>query len=391
MIMQPITNLAVLLLILVSSVASADDVQTTNLLREAKSEKSATRGAAVLKLGDSLRSITDDAQRKNVCVALIDAIRDRSELVSHLARLRIAENPKLINQYLGPYIKSHDFQQFGTGTETIKAVGSEARRWLPDLLKQLDSENKKFKLGALHAMRALDSQDLVGCLDQTIAALDHPDFNVQLSACRVLEKVGPDAKKAGPRLVRLMREGLVSSRSWASIALGAIGPHEDYDVTGLLEGQLDQFSVIDRERALIGLAHLGGHARSVLPKIEILMEKKSKRVQNTASFAHWKISGDPTKAVSRLTSLIATMEHGAKSMDFLAEIGPGAKSSVDEIIGQLKSTEFTHRESAVRALSSFGPAAGANAKVALQELLKNEEDLLIRIITQSAINTVQGN
>ena len=99
MIMQPITNLAVLLLILVSSVASADDVQTTNLLREAKSEKSATRGAAVLKLGDSLRSITDDAQRKNVCVALIDAIRDRSELVSHLARLRIAENPKLINQF----------------------------------------------------------------------------------------------------------------------------------------------------------------------------------------------------------------------------------------------------------------------------------------------------
>lgn len=385
------TNLLVLFLILVPCIASADDAQITKLLVEAKSDKSATRGAAVLKLGDSLGSITDDAQQKSVSVTLIDSIRDRSELVSHLARLRIAENPKLINKYLGKYVTSNDFQQFGTGAETIKAVGSEARQWLPDLLKQLGTEDKEFKLGALHAMRALDSQDLVECLDQTIAALDHPDFNVQLSACRVLEKIGPDAKKAGPRLVQMMKEGSVSARSWASVALGAIGPHENYDVAKLVEAHLDLPSVIDRERALIGLAHLGGHAKFVLPKIEILMEKKSKRVQNTASFAHWKISGDPTKAVSRLTSLIATMEHGAESMDFLAEIGPDAKSSVDEIIKQLKSAEFTHRESAVRALSSFGPSAGANAKVALQELLKNEDDLLIRSIAESAVDIVQSN
>ena len=369
--------------------SSDSDDKFSELIEKATADNATVRGKAVLELGAALGSITDLEQQKTAAETLIDAIADRVELVSHSARLRMAEHPALINKHLGPYFEKEGFTSFGKACETIKVVGADARIWLPQLMKELAKDDRNFKLAALHAMRALDGKDLLPALDETIKALDHKDFNVQLSACRVIEKIGPEAKKAGPRLVKLLEEGIASARSWAGVALGAIGPHEDYDVVKLLEERLDRFYLVDRERALIGLAHLGDKAKSVVPKIETLMEQRSKSVQHVASRTHWKVTGDPAKAIERLTTLIPTMEFGAESMDILGEMGPDAKAAVPVIIKQLESEEFPAREAAVYALASMGSVA-KSAIEPLKRLAKTERDHLIRAATEMAIEKING-
>ena len=184
-------------------------------------------------------------------------------------------------------------------------------------------------------------------------SLDSEDFNIQLSACRVISKMGPKARKAGPRLVKLLEEGNASARSWASIALGAIGPHEQYDVVELLEQRLDRFYVIDRERALKGLAFLGTEATSTLPKIKKLMDDPTKSVQHIAAQTHWKITRNSEPAIDTLITLIPSMVHSGDTMDIIAEMGADGKKAIPEIIKQLKHPEATHREAACYAPVSY--------------------------------------
>jgi len=359
------------------------------LIKDVKSEDAKVRGKAMLAIGPMLGTVEDEQQQKQIAEILIDAIADSNSLVNHSARLRIAEHPAIVNKYLKPYFDSDEgFPSLGKACETIKVVGAEARVWLPDLIKCLDRDERSFRLAALHAMGALDGVDLLPALDKTIKELDNKDFNIQLSACRVLSKIGPKAKKAGPRLVKLLEEGIVSSRTWAGIALGAIGPHEEYDVVELLKERLGRFYLVDRERALTGLALLGEHAKPTLPEIEKLMENRSKSVQHTASRAHWKISGDPAKAIERLITLIPTMEFGVDAMDILSEMGAEAKSAVPKLIEQLNSPEFPTREAAVYALASIG----SEAKVAiesLKELDSTEQDQLVKAAIVIALKKIQ--
>lgn len=382
------------ILLAVSVFFSFGEEELDQLIKDAKSEKANVREKAILAIGPLLGTVEEQGQQKQIAEILIDAIADSSNNVNHSARLRIAEHPEIINKYLKPYFASAfltsetSSASLGKACETIKVVGAEARVWLPDLIKCLEREERKFKLAALHAMGALNGKDLLPALDMTIKELDNKDFNIQLSACRVLSKIGPEARKAGPRLVKLLEEGIASARSWAGIALGAIGPHDEYDVVKLLEERLDRFYLVDRERALIGLAHLGEHAKPALPKIEKLMEDRSKSVQHTASRAHWKISGDSAKAVERLITLIPTMEFGPDSMDILGEIGSEGRTAVPALIEQLKSTELPTREAAVYALAGIG--SGANAAIEpLKKMNATEQDQLIKAAIEIALAKIQ--
>lgn len=359
------------------------------LLKDATSDNANLRGKAILAIGSMLGTVEDQQQQKQIAETLINAIADSNKLVSHSARLRMAEHPAIINKHLGSYFESElEIKPVSYACETIKVVGAEARVWLPALLKCLDREERNFKLSALHAMGVLDGEDLLPALDKTIKELDNKDFNIQLSACRVLSKIGPKASKAGPRLVTLLEEGIPSARSWAGIALGAIGPHDEYDVVKLLEERLDRFYFVDRERALIGLAHLGPHAKPALPKIEKLMEDESKSVQHTASRTHWKVSGDATKAVEQLITLIPSMNLGTDSMDIIGEMGTEAKSAVPALIKQLSSPELPTREAAIYALASIG----ADAKTAIEPLEKLnsvEKDQLVRAAIEIAFQKIK--
>lgn len=376
-------SIAVMMFMLLT-VGSRDQVE--DLIKQAASEDVSERLEAVLELGQWLPKLPDEFQSQ-VAEAIVNALADDSEDVRAAAGMRIAENSAIINMNLQPFLNSQEPLPFTKACEAIKAIGPEARIWLPLIEKKLDLNERIYKLAALHALRVLDGKDLLPLLEKIIQALDHPDFNVQLSACRVIVQIGPDAKKAGPHLVKLLENGIASSRSWASIALGAVGPHEDYDVVDLLVERLSRFYLVDRQRALEGLALLGPEAKLALPQVEALMNDPTKSVQHTAARTHWKISGSSELAVKTLIPLISTMEHGVESMDILAEMGPQAQDSMEALIIQLKSSELPMREAAVYALAAIGPNAAA-AVGPLREL-QRDPDLLIRAAAENAIKKIE--
>ncbi len=352
-----------------------------------KSRDKQDRISAVLEIGSLIPNLNDEQQLETAFNALIDAVADPAELVNSAAKMRLAELESQALPYLKPYIESREFLPYAKACEAIKAIGAPAKRYLTELEKHVDSDDRRFQLAALHGLGVLDGADLLPVLDKTIAALDSDDFNIQLSACRVLSRIGPPANKAGPRLVRLLNEGIASSRSWASIALGAIGPHDEYDVVALLSERLDRFYLVDRQRALEGLAFLGPQAKAALPKVEALMDDPTKSVQHTAARTHWKITGDVDRAVSCLIELIPTMEHGTDAMDIIGEMGPEAKAAVPALIKALLSPEAPTREAAIYALANIGPAADTSIKP-LQKLEK-DQDILIRATAKMAIEKIE--
>ena len=389
---NPRVNLMTILLLsfnclfCLASDSFTDDL-ISDLSAQYKSGNQTERIEAVLEIGQRIPKLNDEQQLDLAYRTLIDAVADPAELVTAAARLRLAELGTQAVPYLKPFLESEKFIQFAKACESIKAIGPTANKCIPLLEKHVDSNDPKFQLAALHGLGVFEGEELLPVLDKTIAALDSDNFNIQLSACRVISRIGPSASKAGPRLVKLLEEGIASSRSWASIALGAIGPNDNYDVVALLEERLDRFYLVDRQRALIGLAHLGSQAKHALPKIEALMKEPSKSVQHTAARAHWKISGESEPAIECLIKLVPTMDFGADAMDILGEMKAEAKSAVSALIGQLKSPEAPTREAAIYALASIGPSAA----IAIEPLRKIEadEDQLIREAARMAIKKIQ--
>lgn len=364
--------------------ASPND-QLQDLIKKSNSKNRDVQISAIDEIGKLAKSLSGK-ERKVAAEKIISSVSSSTSLVVTAAKLQLAENPELYNEYVGSFLTSDEPFKIGQGCEAIKAIGAPAKKWLKPLQTHLDNDERNYHLAALHALAYLDGKDLEPLMDNVIARLDSKDFNVQLSACRVLAQIGVPAKKAVPKLVDLLKNGLPSARSWASIALGAIGPHEDYPIVQLLEERLDYFYVVDRQRALQGIAYLGEHAKPALPKIEQLMKMKSKSVQHTASRTYWKVTGNAQPAVDTLITLLPTMEYGVDSMDILTEIGSEAKKAVPDLIKQLTSTEAGHREAAVYALASIG--SDAKPAVAALKKMNKDEDVLVRSAAKKAIETI---
>ncbi len=375
-----------LLTLAVSFLPDDQNKELSKLIEKFNSKRVDQRIEAITQMGKLYPGLSQDDQ-KIAAEKLISSVADSSSLVVSAGKVQISENAASINEYLGSYLESDRPRRFNLACETIKAVGPIAKKWTQELAAKLDSSERSLLLGALHALAVLDSEELAPLLDKVIAKLDSKDFNIQLSACRVLAKMGPQAKKAGPRLVELLENGIASSRSWASIALGAIGTHEEYDVVALLSERLDRFYLVDRQRALIGLAYLGKDAKSALPKIEQLMQDESKSVQHTAAQTYWKVTGDSEKAVACLIPLVSKLEIAIEAMGVLEELGPLASDAVPVLIKQIETGESAYREAAIYALASMGPQAKSAIKP-LREL-KNDKDLLIREAALLAITKIE--
>lgn len=376
---------AVLLIAICCNPCSFDD-NVDELIKLTDSEKRNVRIVAINELGRLIPNLESEDQ-KRVAEKIVGAVSDPASLVVSAAKMQMAQHPEIYNNFLGPFMKSKELRPFAQGCESIKAIGAPARIWLKQLGENLDNKVERFHLASLHALAHLQDQDLLPLLDKVIEKLDSKDFNIQLSACRVLAKIGPKANKAGPRLVRLLEDGIASSRSWASIALGAIGPHEDYDVVKLLDERLDRFYLIDRQRALEGLAYLGDHAKPTLPKVEKLMKDLSKSVPHTAARTHWKITGDAGKAIEVLVRLVPSMDFGVDSMDVLAEMGHEAKPAVPNLVKQLESPEAPTREAAIYALAAIGK--GAKDAIGPLKKMDKDEDVLIRAAAEMAIGKIK--
>ena len=354
---------------------------TSELLEMVGSKDKKVRIEALIGLGKS------SGDYEKVTPVVVGRLGELDPLESSAASQAIVDLGANAVPHLKPFLESEDFKTYALGCEACRVIGKPCSVYVPLLLKRLRTGDDRFRGPAIGAMAGFGKAALPA-MDEITAALGDKKFMTQVYACKVLASMGRDAKPAGPQLVVLAETGNPSARSWATIALGAIGPVEEYDVVEILDGKLDDFLLLDKQRALQGLALIGPPARAALPNIKRLMADKSKSCPHDAAYAYWKVTGDSEGASVALVDLLEDVDYVADTIEILGDMGPAAKESVPKLVVLLSSTEDHLREGAALALGAIGP----DAKSALPALerAKSDPDLLIRSAAQRAIQEIQA-
>ena len=353
---------------------------TSKFLEMVGSSDKNIRIEALIALGGS------SGDYEQVTPAVVGRLGELDPLESSAASQAIVDLGSNAVPHLKPFLESEDYKTYSLGCEACRVIGEPCSVYVPLLLQRLRDGDERFRGPSIGAMAGF-GQAALPAMKEITAALEDKNFMTQVFACKVLASMGIAAKPAGPKLVVLAEIGNPSARSWATIALGAIGPVEEYDVIEILDGKLDDFLLLDKQRALQGLALIGPPARAALPNIKRLMADKSKSCPHDAAYAYWKVTGDSEGASTALGDLLGDVDYVAATIEILGDMGPAAKGSVPELIELLGSTEDHLREGAALALGAIGPAA-KSALPALEKV-KSDPDLLIRSAAQRAMVAIQ--
>jgi HEAT repeat protein len=360
------------------------------------------RQTAALDQSELLAAAQDVAaeNRLESVLRLADEPGDLSKTIPVLAKLSLDSDElirsattiafKNIGAKGGPHVRlmieSGEQDQITQACSALKELGG-GELYFEQLRKWLGSSDVNDRKRALFVLQGV-GPPAGELMDLIIEALDDPDFNNQCMACRVLESLGTDAMPAENALLRLAKEGNPSTRGWAAVALGAMGPTDQTDVARLLANNLEAFVQIEKQRALIGLAHMGPEASSVVDEVRNSMIEESRHVMPHAAYALFRITGKPDESLKVLGELIDDPSYMSESIELAGKMQSDAAPLVGKLIGKLRSEDESVRELAVVALGNIGPAA-AKAKPEIEKLLF-DNDALIRYAAKESLKQIAG-
>lgn len=274
-------------------------------------------------------------------------------------------------------LASKDRSQSATACRAIKAVGPDAIELLPELIELLESGESFNQRAALYALQGVGDQAF-DAIEPVAGCLASDDFNVHCMACRFLEKFGPDALPAEDGLIQILHNGNPSSRGWAAIALGAIGPTDKNDIVPMLIARLIEARAhVEKQRILLGLAHLGREAQRAIPTVKEYLNSRSHRVQPHAAYALYKIGDEKTVMDDVFLKALGDINKRDAAFELIKRLDPEEAISLQSGLVQLLSAqEEDVREKAVLAIGRLGPAA----KEALPKVKKllDDPDVLVQ-------------
>lgn len=353
-----------------------------DLLRIANDPKATNRLEAVLKLMDV------EQQQSTLVPALGQLLFDRDELVRIAAGIVLNKIGPTGAEHLRSKMESPDPTENATGCAALKEMGG-AHLYLPQIRKWLTSENSNIRKLGLFALQG-SKEGVLEVLEEVADTLSDQDFNVACMACRILVKLGPDGIDAIPKLLELHKTGIPSSRSWAAVALGAIGPNTEFDTAEYLAGTLDAFVQKEKQRSLEGLSLMGPEAISVADQVREVMRDPQKRVMADAAFALWKITGETEEPLKVLSTALQNRDYSEETIELVGKMGDMAKPLVGLISKVTQDEELGFQEVAIIALGNIGPAA-AESIPALQTVADDPgRDALLRYYAREAIEKIQA-
>jgi len=313
-------------------------------------------------------------------------INDRSiQSIAELAIQRLGDRAKPSIRKL---LESSDAETVRSACGVIKALGVDGDEYAPEVLKLLAEGDEFDRHAALYAMQTMSPEVIVTAVDDVIKQLDDKDFNTQCQACFVLRQMGNGAAPATERLVQLMQEGNVSTRSRAAQALGAIGPVDGFDVPGLVAGLLSAPPYIEKTRALDALGDLGPEANrpEIVEKIQKLIDNANFNCMAHANLALYRVTGEKDQPLRRLQDLLQIVDYRTSAMESLGAMGADAASAVPKILEYLTDEDLAVVETSVLALKNIGPPAKA-ALPRLEKML-NHDDFLVSVAAKEAIESI---
>lgn len=319
---------------------------------------------------------------------LARATVDRDELVRAAGEVGIQRVGKKAVPALQDMVGEgfHLNLDFAAVCGAAKVLGTDAVDLFPELQKALASDDAPVQKMALFAMQNLGDEN-TQAMDRMIELMSSKDMNVRIAVCRVLEQLGPKAAPAIDQLVELYKNGVISDRSWATVVLGAIGESDQHDILEILTEQLDAFTQVEKQRAMIGLGHLGSKAKPALQKVTELMKDPSKNCQAQAAVTIWQITGDPEICLNVLKALLPSIDYKFTVLEHVANLGPVAGPLAEVVAKELDAEDVGIRELAVVALGKIGP----DAKATIPQLKKllSDDDALLRQAVTDAIKAIE--
>lgn len=359
---------------------SVEELKYEEVIEIAKDRASKARLDAVLHLGDEPGDLS-------ITVPLLAQLSiDPQELTRFAAVISLGKIGEPAAPYLKDLVESEDPAKISQGATAIKAIGPGGKLYLPLMKEWLTSDDRRVRKRALYAMQGMGPHSLEA-IDLLVKALDDEDFNNQCMSCRILEALGPDAIAAEQKLLTLMKEGNPSTRGWAALVLGAIGPTDETDTAKLLVDNLDAFLQVEKQRTLLGIAHLGPEAAQFEDRIRTLMNDEDKHVMPHAAFALWKVTGNPAESLEVFREMFKSRDYLDDSIEFVGKMQQDGAPLVDDIAVFLTEENEGTRELAVVALGNIGPpAAKVLGKI---KPLTWDDDALIRHAAKEAIKQIE--
>ena len=268
----------------------------------------------------------------------------------------------------------------------IKLLGEDAKVFVPRLIEMIESGDPTVVRYGVFAMQNMGASatPAVEALNDVIHSLD---FNAQIMVCKAVVGIGRDATPMADNLAQIYEEGVPSIRSWAGIALGAIGPIENFDTAEMLGSRIDTFIHVEKVRALEGLGLMGDEAASQKDKIEAAMNDPNGRVRPDAAFALYRVTGETEMPVKTLTAMLSLIDYRDVSLNFLRLMGPDAKPAIPAVREMLTDDNVAIQESAVLVLGNMGAVAAG--EINSIKRLSNSDDPLLRQAVSEAVAAIE--
>lgn len=357
-----------------------------------------------------LRTAAEDLTSRDQIEAILQlGVRpgDLSKTVPVLAKLATIHNEMIKNaadsslqvigadaaEHIRPFMEENTTKGYQIACSALRSIGPESRIYIEELKDLLRDDNPIHRKCGLYALQGMGDEARPAMKEIILCVLDQ-DLNNQCMACRILENFGPDAIDAEEALLEVQKNGGPSTRGWAALCLGAIGPtSSDVDVAELLTKQLQPrkdgrpISPIEQQRVLTGLGYLGPEATKAIPTVREKLNGKNEFVQGHAAFALWKITGDAKEAGEAFRKLLNDPSRVNDAVFLIGKMGPDAISLAPNVAKSLRSSQPSTRELAATAIGNMGSDA-TSYRSELKPLL-NDSDPLVRMAARTAMQTLK--
>ncbi|HTK77437.1 MAG TPA: HEAT repeat domain-containing protein [Gemmataceae bacterium] len=267
---------------------------------------------------------------------------------------------KTLDQWIKE-INDDDPSHRAMAIDMVLQFGPNGKKAIPTLIRQVkqspDVAPKAHAMYALEQLVPLDVQtyarDAVDALCG-VGGLDSTQGTLRIRACRALAAIGPAARAAVPRLVRLVEDRLSNEvRQWAAYALGRVAYDEnnnpDLRALSALAGGIDDVSREVRLECLQSITNLGPPAGGTANEFKTKLERRIKNEKDNSAKIWVRVAlmrMDPTKINdANLNPIAALMKEkgdtdiriqAARAIGF---IGAPAKSKIPELVEALSDSE----------------------------------------------------
>lgn len=336
--------------------------------------------AAILQLGEA----ETDLDQRIVGIAAAATANDTE--YESAAGIAIKKLGAVSHDGLNRMLESGDPEQMSQAVICIKLLGEEAAVFVPKLIEMIESGDPKISRYGVFAMQNMGASatPAVEALNEVINSLD---FNGQIMACKAVVGIGRDAAPMADNLAEIFEKGNPSARSWAGIALGAIGPIENFDTAKMLASRLTAFTHVEKIRALQGLSLMGDEGESQKEVIKAAMIDPQGRVRPQAAYAYYCVTAETELPVKTLVEMLSSKNYSSQALRNLRLMGANAQAAIPDVRKLLKHENAALRESAVLVLGNMGAAAAGEIEAIKK--LASDADPLTRQAVEEAVAAIE--